>query len=93
MASSTGSNPLGIIGTDITGEQAGGEGLGPIGVCQGAVEGIRVPNGDRHLCASRGAGMVPIRLGVPNKVVVQPGILPRPPNLSHLGWREETKLR
>uniref|UniRef100_A0A0A8Z021 Uncharacterized protein n=1 Tax=Arundo donax TaxID=35708 RepID=A0A0A8Z021_ARUDO len=37
--------------------------------------------------------MVPIRLGVPDKVAIQPGFQPWPSNLSYLGWWQEAKMR
>lgn len=89
----TGFNPFGVFATDIASEQAGGEGPRAVGICEGSVEGVRVPDGDRHLCAGRGAGMVPVRLRVPDEAAIQPGIQPRPSNLSHPGWREEAELR
>lgn len=93
LTSFTGSNPFGIIATDITGKQASGEGFWSVGICEGLVQGVRVPYGDRDLRASGGSGMVPFCLGVPDEAAIQPGILPRPPNLSHFGWRKEAKLR
>jgi hypothetical protein len=60
-----------------------------VGICQGSLEGVRVPDGDRHL---RPGGMVPICLGVPDEIAIQSGLQPRTSNLSYLGWRQEAKM-
>lgn len=78
--------------TDISSQQAGGEGLRAMGIRQGPLEGIRVPDGDPHLRPRRRAGVVPLRLRVPDEAALQPGLQPRPPDLPHLGRREEAEL-
>ena len=63
-----------------------------MGICQGSLEGVRVPDGDHHLRPGGGAGMVPICLGVPDEIAIQSGLQPRASNLSYLGWRQEAKM-
>jgi len=41
-----------------------------VGICEGPLEGVRIPDGDRHLRPGGGAGMVPICLGVPDEIAL-----------------------
>ena len=41
-----------------------------MGICEGPLEGVRIPDGDRHLRPVGGAGMVPICLGVPDEIAL-----------------------
>lgn len=72
--------------------QASYQGVWPVGVSQGAGKGLRVHNGAGDLRPSRGAGMVPLRLRVPDAAAVQPGLQPRPADLPYPRRREEAEL-
>ena len=63
-----------IFTIDITSKQTGDQGVWAVGICQGSFEGLRVPNGDCHLCSGGSAGMVPVCLGVSDEVAIQPGV-------------------
>ncbi|PVH33166.1 hypothetical protein PAHAL_9G583100 [Panicum hallii] len=55
----------------------GGRGIWAVGICQGSLEGVRVPDGDHHLRPGGSAGMVPICLGIQDENAIQSGLQQR----------------
>lgn len=79
-------------GADFTGTEASGEGAGIVGLRQSLGQGLRVRDGAGDLLAGGRLGLVPVRIGVPDKATVQPGLQPRAANITYFGRREEAQL-